>query len=255
VSVRVRTDEAGLLASIAERLPPEWRRSKDARVGRLFSLIAGDEGRARGVRRLSLLYSGATLLARTPDREAALDALASHVELYVAERSPRCVFVHAGAVGWRGRAVVIPGRSLSGKTTLVAELIKAGADYYSDEYAVLDREGLVHPYARPLAVREGAGCKRSRRPPADFGARVGAAPLPVGMVVVSRYEEGARWRPRRLSHGGGLLEMLANTVSARLSPARVMNALSRVVAEADLLAGSRGDAARAAEAILRRLDS
>ena len=42
-------------------------------------------------------------------------------------------------VTWgRGRAIVIPGRTFSGKSTLVAELVRAGATYYSDEYAVED---------------------------------------------------------------------------------------------------------------------
>jgi hypothetical protein len=34
--------------------------------------------------------------------------------------------------------------SYSGKTTLVSELIRAGATYYSDEYAVIDERGRVH---------------------------------------------------------------------------------------------------------------
>ena len=66
------------------------------------------------------------------------------------------VFVHAGVVGWKGHAIVIPGRSRSGKTTLVAELVKAGAEYYSDEFAVLDAEGRVHPFPE-AAVGPGPG--------------------------------------------------------------------------------------------------
>ncbi|HEX8149747.1 MAG TPA: hypothetical protein VF591_21385 [Pyrinomonadaceae bacterium] len=179
----------------------------------------------------------------------------SDLQLYVAERAPRRVFVHAGVVGWKGRAVVIPGRSLSGKTTLVAELVRAGADYYSDEYAVLDREGRVHPYARPLAVREGDGLKQTRRRVGEFGGRAGTVPLPVGLVVVSRYERGAGWRPRRLTSGECVLELLSNTVPARRSPARALSALTQAAAGATTLAGPRGEAATVAQAILRSLSA
>jgi hypothetical protein len=43
--------------------------------------------------------------------------------------------------------MVLPGKSFAGKTTLVAALVRAGAEYWSDEYAVLDANGDVHPYA------------------------------------------------------------------------------------------------------------
>jgi hypothetical protein len=65
-----------------------------------------------------------------------LDAFENHLQLWVAEGAPRHAFVHAGVVGWRGRAMVIPRSSHSGKSTLAAALIRAGATYYSDEYAV-----------------------------------------------------------------------------------------------------------------------
>ena len=73
-----------------------------------------------------------------------LDTLESDLQLHVAEQARRRLFVHAGVVGWKGRAIVIPGRSFTGKTTLVAELVRAGASYYSDEYALIDSRGKIH---------------------------------------------------------------------------------------------------------------
>jgi serine kinase of HPr protein (carbohydrate metabolism regulator) len=253
VKVGVRVSEPASLARVAERLPPGWKPSASPRVSKLYSLISGGTNGNRRVRRFHLLYAGARLVGRTLDAEAVLAMLESDLQLYVAERAPRRVFVHAGVVGWRGRAIVIPGRSLSGKTTLVAELVKAGAEYYSDEYAVLDAEGRVHPYARPLAVREGEGLAQTRRGVEEFGGRAGRKSLPVGLVVVSRYERGGRWRPRRLTPGEGVLEMLANTVSARRAPARALAALSEVAARTVILASARGEASHAAESILHGL--
>jgi hypothetical protein len=42
---------------------------------------------------------------------------------------------------WLGPlAILIAGRSFSGNTTLAAELVRAGATYYSDEFKVVDSE-------------------------------------------------------------------------------------------------------------------
>lgn len=250
VRAGVRVSDRAALDAVAGRLPPGWKRSAAPSVGRLYSLISGGDGRFR---RFHLLYAGAKLLARTLDAEAVFGRLESDLQLYVAERSPRRVFVHAGVVGWRGRAVVIPGRSLSGKTTLVAALLRAGAEYYSDEYAVFDREGRVHAYARPLAVREGAGLGQTRRSVEEFGGHAGEMPLPVGLVVATRYERGAVWHPRRLTAGECVLELLSNTIPARRSPGRALGALTKAAVGATVLAGPRGEAAAVAEAILRSL--
>lgn len=243
------------LDAVRALLPPGWKRSPRAAVDVLYSLRTGGEGGRRGARNFNLLYKGAGLIARSLKPGDVYDVLESDLRLYVAERATRTVFVHAGVVSWEGRAILIPGRSFTGKTTLVAELVKAGAEYYSDEYAILDERGLVHPYARPLAVREGGGPRQTRRPVEEFGGRAGERPLPVGLVVVTRYERGVRWRPRRLTPGEGVLEMLSNTVSARRSPERALNVLSKVAERAVMLYGARGEATRAAASILKTFGS
>ena len=94
----------------------------------------------------SLLYRGTALLARTLELHPLLTAFEKHAELLTAFRTQDCLFIHTGVVGWQGRAIVIPGRSMTGKTTPVKVLVEAGATYYSDEFAVLDKQGQVHPY-------------------------------------------------------------------------------------------------------------
>jgi hypothetical protein len=150
--------------------------------------------------------------------------------------------------------VLVPGRSFSGKTTLTAELVRAGATYYSDEYAVLDREGRVHPYAKPLSVRDDDGSRRQRKVSIEeFGGRGATKPLPVGLVVLSNYRgDAARWRPRALSMGRGSLALLEHAVPARRKPAEVLETLERVVRGAIVLSGARGGAFDAARSILER---
>ena len=145
----------------------------------------------------------------------------AHEALLVAERAPDHLFVHAGVVGWENRAIVMPGTSFAGKTTLVQAWLEAGATYYSDEFAVLDRAGRVHPFARPLSIRDGSAAVDSLRVagPPPLGAEIGTTPLPIGLVL-SQPPTGlvlAR-RPRRLTPAPALLALMRHTVAARGNP-------------------------------------
>jgi hypothetical protein len=183
-----------------------------------------------------------------------LDIFETDLRLYVAESARRRVFVHAGVVGWRGRAILIPGRSFSGKTTLVAELVRAGAIYYSDEYAVLDSKGYVHPFSQPLSLREPGSARQTRCTVEALGGRRGVKPLPVGVIIVSQYKAGARWRPRHLSGGLGAMALLNNTVSVRRQPEVAMNTLQKAVSDATILRGVRGEASEIVASVLDRID-
>ena len=252
--VGVRTNRPEELARLKEHLPPGWKPSTSERVEYLYSAYFGGEGGRPGLRRFHLLYEDIARLARTTDAEELFERFEGDVQLLVAQMARRRVFVHAGVVGWKGRAVLLPGPSLTGKTTLVAELVRAGAVYYSDEYAVLDAKGMVHPYPRALSVRRAGRRVQTKVSVEELGGRpCDARPLPVGLVVLSRYREGARWRPRELTRGRGSLALLANTVPARARPEAVLDALGRAVAGARVLSGARGEAAETARRILERL--
>jgi hypothetical protein len=254
VRVGIRANQPGLIARYLPWLPPSWRLAGSPRVERLYSIIAGGEGHQGGPQRSHLVYANGERIARVSQFEQAADAFESNVQLYVAEMSPRRVFVHAGVVGWRGQAIVIPGRSFSGKTTLTAALVKAGCVYYSDEYAVLDSAGRVHPYARRLGIRERGQFERATRYAVEtLGGKRGAKPLPVALIIVSQYEPGATWQPRRLSAGEGALAMLENTVSARREPQTALATLRRVVAQSSVLKGERGEAQQMVDFIFNRL--
>ena len=168
VGIRVSSPE--IMDRIAELLPPNAKEARGPRVGCLYSLIVSGTKVGSNTRRFNILYSDSVQLARTKDTDVVLEALERDLQLYVAEQARRRVFVHAGVVGWRGRAIVIPGCTMSGKTTLVKALVEAGATYYSDEYAVLDERGRMHPYLKPLSVREDGAAARRR-----FSRRLWAA--------------------------------------------------------------------------------
>jgi len=254
VRVGLRASKRGLLKEFLPFLPPGWKPSHSAVVDRLYSIVVGGRGKSRSLGTSNLVYAGAVRVARTPELHQAIDAFEADLQIYVAEMSPHRLFVHAGVVAVRGKAVVIPGRSFSGKSTLTAELVKAGATYYSDEYAVLDAHGRVHHYARPLSMRENGFLEKPKKYKVEkFGGRAGVKPMPVGLVVVSKYKPGAEWRPRQLTSGEGALELIANTVSARREPQKVLSTLNHVVAGAPVLKGFRGEAGQVVDFIFETL--
>lgn len=220
----------GATACSAEH--PKHRLELNIRDGSTFSLRAND----------TPFLGGLTL-------EIALEVLRSQLYAHIALDAPDRVFVHAGVVGHGEHAIVIPGPSFSGKTTLVAELVRAGAVYYSDEYAVLDYAGLVHPYAKPLSVR-GEDYQQVNHAVASLGGAEGDRPLPVGTILVSEYRPGAQWRPSPLSAGEGVLAMLANSVAARSKPAEVLRSITRAVDGAAVLGGDRGEASSVVSQLL-----
>jgi hypothetical protein len=247
VRVAVRANRAAVLGRIAARLPPAWRPLHGAIVQRLYSFVVPPRRGVHGV-----CDDTGQLVVKSRRLDDVLDAFESHLHLYVAEWAPRHVFLHAGVVGWRGRAILVPGTSMSGKSTLVAELIRRGATYYSDEYAVLDARGRVHPYPRSLHLRPHAPAPANDRRGAPFPRRAGHRSLPVGLVVVTGYERDARWRPRPLPSARGALALLDHAVAARHAPERVLAAIGEVARQARFLASRRGEAAEIASLILAR---
>lgn len=251
VRIGIRVSEPGALEPLVPLFPPGWKPAASPVVDRLYSLVVADKARRGKVRRLNLLYGDAERLARERELPPLLKTFEFDLRLYIAEAAPRRVFVHAGVVGWNGRAIVLPGRTLTGKSTLVAALVRAGATYYSDEYAVVDAKGRVHPFSKLISIRRDDGSYRADDHPVEaFGGSVGTRPLHVGLVAVAPYKAGARWRPRRLSAAEGALALLDNAVPARRHPARVLATIKRAVDGATVLKGSRGEASAVAEELL-----
>jgi hypothetical protein len=215
-------------------------------------VLTDDGGRYRITRPDSPVSTGAGPETAGLDLDAALAVLETQVQVFVGLRATNRIFVHAGVVGHHGRAIVIPGLSFAGKSTLVFALVRGGAVYYSDEFAVIDERGLVHPYSAPLWLRD---------PPPPraydlkrFGGQ-GSEPLPVGAVVVTSYRAGAEWNPTRLTPGRGALAMLGNALSALTRPRESVDLITRAVDGAVVLEGERGEAEDVARALLQTLSA
>lgn len=173
------------------------------------------------------------------------------LRIKVSQFAKNWVFVHAGVVSWGRKAILIPGNSGSGKTTLVAECVKHGALYFSDEYAVLSPDGLVHPFARALSITNG-GRKWSEDgiPVETFGGRAATGPVEIGAVVLTRYGPGAKWQPERLTPGNGIIEVIPHTIPMTIDADFSLQVLKSAISRAIILKGVRGEASDLAETLL-----
>lgn len=185
--------------------------------------------------------------------DLSLRQLNSHLTLHVAEFAPDYVFLHAGVVAWQDRALLLPGFSHAGKSTLVAELVRSGATYYSDEFALLDTDGRVHPFTRTLQMRRPGRPEQTPLPLDHLNGSAGVEPLPVALILFTQFADGAGWAPEALPPGRAVLEMFLHAVPAQRTPARVLATLSAAVHRATAYRTQRGEAPAAARALLSAL--
>jgi len=232
-------NEPAVLERLSAFLPPGSVPSASSVVKDLYSLIVGSNGEGSKIRRYNLLYAGSAQLARTMDLGEVFEALEGHLHRLVALRAPRKLFVRGGVVGWRDRAIVLPGDPAE-VSPLVATLVRAGATYYSDKYAVLDERGHVHPYLTPLFDPDASGQPETKTPTESPSDRNGRQPLPVGLIALPAKEPETLSGPRALSPGQAVLALLGHTVASRLRPVYALKTLERVVADATTLEIPRG---------------
>lgn len=161
--------------------------------------------------------------------------------------APRLFFLHAGAVAIGNIGVLVLGRTGSGKTTLVGELLRRGADLCTDDCAILDPAGNLYPNPAPLAVRTGDG--RAFRGPEEYGSIAASRVVPVALVVAARYERGAVWAPEAEASGGGAFNVLGNLFyppAIREFPRETLG-FAGLIAKRGIYSGTRGEATEVAE--------
>ena len=232
---------------------------RDALVGRLkfiesidtehsFGLAAGENG-------TYFLFRDGEQMAYADTKFKFLKFFDSVLRLVIAEHAPGLVFVHSGVVAWNGRAVLLPADSFQGKTTLVAELVKNGAVYYSDEYAVLDESGLVHPFPRKLSIRYFDGHTRERDVTVEsLGGSIGSEPIPVGFVLLTEFVADTVWDPEMLTVGNGVIEVVRHTIPVRFNTEFSLKVLNKALSRAIIAKGPRGEAHHFAKALIGFFD-
>lgn len=257
VKIGIRADRKTHLKEVSKRLERVFTRGfefLDESDIEYYFEIRSKKGSGGGE-----LYRNGEKIGGDANPEVFFNVVESQIRLTVGEFAVGKVFLHAGVVGWKGRAIVIPATSFSGKSTLTAALVRKGAEYYSDEYAVLDAEGKVEPFPKWLSLRgiidpwTQLDC-----PVEDLGGRAGVETIPVGLILIARYRENKpipkKWRPKKLRQGEAIMEILPHTLPIRNRPEFVLEVLNKLTKRAIIVKTVRGEAPDFAETLLNYLD-
>lgn len=245
---RVIAIETGGVPVALPFLPPPWTSDRpDAAVDRTYRIevAAPDQLQLAIDDEPSVKIPGLGLLG---------DRIEGDLHHWLATYTRGFLFVHAGCVSWRGRGIVIPGRSHAGKTTLTRALVEIGATYYSDDYAVIDPGGAIWPFPRRLHVRPIAPGPSHRVDPFASNWPVGAASVRAALVADVRFDPERGWAVEPLSHGQGALSLLDNTVAARERPQDSLRMMTNVMEGTLAIKGTRDVARKSARRLLEMVD-
>jgi hypothetical protein len=247
--VRVRdTADLGLVEYLQTTLPPEFVAPEGPSMVVLDYVVTADSVPGDDCVEYTVSCDGTELFATSTDEEV-FDWLRRDIHQSVARRAADYVFVHAAVVGWRGLAIVIAGRHTSGKSTLAAELVRRGAVYYSDLFAVLDHDGRVHAYRATPELSAGGEAHDLRLvrdgPPAA---------LPIGLIVAGEYQPGGISQHRVVRGAHAALPLVESTVVAREPVPRMQAIAARISGRAIALRGAWGEATDVATRLLDLVD-
>jgi hypothetical protein len=166
------------------------------------------------------------------------DALESALGLFAVERLTGLVAIHAAVWVWDGAAVMIPGPSHAGKSTLAVAAARDGATIASDEFALVDPvTGLIQGWNRRVRIRTPTGAER-------VDLAVDIQPTTVAVVATVVYGDGAT-SLRKLSPAETVFALLANTVCAQSRPVESLAAATYLARSVNGYQGTRGEAVEA----------
>lgn len=192
-------------------------------------------------------------IAIAPSLVGVLQEVITDLQVLIAGKIKNRVFIHAAVVAVDGKAIILPGQSGVGKSTITATLIQKGAQYLSDEFALIDSVGMVHPYARYLAIKNPAsGVKRLS--PESLGATTFEGAAIPKAVVFSRYMPGADNAFKKLSRSELILNCMPHCLGIRSQVSETLVSLDALSIRAQGYSVERGEACEFAEVLLDLLN-
>ncbi|MCW5698394.1 MAG: hypothetical protein KIT00_00980 [Rhodospirillales bacterium] len=253
LTIGIRSDNTQVVDAVIQRLPSCWQQGEPQTFDAVFELTQnrGESG-AGAVDAWTLSMDGKMLLC-TADEALLLRSFENALHLAVSAYSRRYVFVRAGVVRHGETVIVLPGKDGCGKTMLVSALLRAGASYFSDAFAVFDPNGLAHPYPVPLTVTAtpdgdpesvAVSYQHHYQPPPAPG------PCAIGLIATLDYRPGASWRVDASTPKEAAVALLSNSLFVGAAPERSLRAIAAACVGIDALKGERGDADDAARRLL-----
>jgi hypothetical protein len=161
------------------------------------------------------------------------------------------VLIHGACVAApRGGAVLLPGGTGAGKSTLTAACVGAGLAYLSDELVALDcATGTVAPYPKPLKL------VWERLVPASSLGVVASRPATPSALVFPRYKPGTETREAPLDPAWALLALAAHATNLAALGHRGLVWLAGVALTCPARQLTYDDAAQVVTAIERAADA
>jgi hypothetical protein len=224
-----------------------------------------------------VLYFGRERLAISTAKWLVVDQLFWHVNHTAIDSADDAILVHAAAAALDGRAVLLPARMESGKTTLVTGLVQRGWGYLTDEAAVIDPVTLrVSPFAKPLTIDQGSwSVLPELRPvrsagvepfvsrqwhidPRSIRADALAGDSEIACIVSPQYIAGATTAVEPLSKSAALVLLCESTFYLSRHGAAGFKALSELVRRTPtyrLVIGDLDSACRAVASLLHDANS
>lgn len=118
--------------------------------------------------------------------------------LVTGQMAPRLLSLHASAVSLHDRVCIFAGVSGAGKSSICTAALLKGAGYLTDEFTLLDSEGVVYPFPRPLqwdAIDHPAFAQGDLLEHGLFTKSQYSFPDPDGNIITSHL-----WLPARVQH-------------------------------------------------------
>ncbi|MBY8967153.1 glycosyltransferase [Algiphilus sp. NNCM1] len=180
------------------------------------------------------------------------ELVAGSLRYELVERVNDHVFIDAAVVSWKGQAILILGDRWSGRTSLMFEFLKAGAEYYSHAFAAVDGDGRVLAFAQPPAFIDIDGNPKNTWPIESLNC--GLEPIGVGMVVDHPLHPGVKFRPQSVSPAKTVGKLFAQTLNARRLGHFAFRSLQRAAENALSFVGPRGDMESTVAELIGRLE-
>lgn len=176
---------------------------------------------------------------------------------------PDLLWIHAGAVSFAGRAIVLAGPSGEGKSTIVEALLDWGCSYLSDEIAPIDPvDGTVLPFPispwKRIAIQDYLPAERFHeltkvRVPIQPRS-VGQAPAPLAQVYLLRHQRAPfATRLDGCSPAVAVIELMKNSFNMEDSRAVEIERLHKLTSSIDARYLNYVDATEAASRIILAL--
>lgn len=103
------------------------------------------------------LYRDGEMLGKFRSGSGVLARLIWHINHRAIQDATEHLLLHASAAEWKGRTLIFPAPMESGKTTLVAGLVRAGFGYVTDEAVAIDPvTSMVDAFPRALSIDQGS---------------------------------------------------------------------------------------------------